>query len=144
MTDKETTILDKLGVDVGYKVTHIKTISEADINQFAEVSGDFNPVHMREEYAKKTFFDGRIAHGAFSQALLSAAMAKLPGLVIFISQSIRFMKPVRIGDTITAEGEVTETRPDKGIVTLKNTCVNQNGELLVEGEASVRLFEEPS
>jgi len=140
----EKTILDKLGVDVGYKVSHIKTVADADVHTFAEVSGDFNPVHVREEYAKKTLFGGRIAHGALMQAYLSAAMAKLPGLVIFLSQTLKFLKPVRIGDTITAKAEVTETRRDKGIVILKNVCANQNGEVVVEGEATVRLFEEPS
>jgi len=144
MVEKDISILDKLGVDVGFKTTHEKTVTEADINLFAEVSGDFNPVHMREEYAKKTLFGGRIAHGALSQAFLSAAMAKLPGLVIFLSQSIKFLGPVRIGDTITAIAEVTAVRKDKGILTLKNTCVNQKGETIVEGEAGVRLFEEPA
>ena len=144
MADQDKSILDKLGVDVGYQTTHIKTITEADINLFAEVSGDYNPVHLREEYAKQTFFGGRIAHGALAQSFLSATMAKLPGLVIFLSQSVKFLKPMRIGDTITASAEVTEVRKDKGIVTLKNTCVNQDGEMVVEGEAAVRLFEEPS
>ena len=144
MTEKSDSILDKLGVSIGFKTTHIKTITEADINLFAEVSGDFNPVHMRQEYAKKTFFGGRIAHGALVQALLSAAMAKLPGLVIFLSQSVRFLKPVRIGDTLTAIAEVTDMRQDKGIVTLKNTCINQSGEIVVEGEATCRLYEAPS
>jgi len=143
MTEKDISILDKLGVDVGFKITHEKTITEADINMFAEVSGDYNPVHVNEDYAKKTLFRGRIAHGALSQAFLSAAMAKLPGLTIFLSQSIKFLGPVRIGDTITAIAEVTAARKDKGIVTLKNTCVNQKGETLVEGEAGVRLYEEP-
>ncbi|MBA7557524.1 (R)-specific enoyl-CoA hydratase [subsurface metagenome] len=86
MAEKDVSILDKLGVNIGYKTTHMKTITENDIKLFAEVSGDFNPVHVSEEYAKKTFFGGRIAHGALAQALLSAAMAKLPGLVIFLSQ----------------------------------------------------------
>ena len=144
MSEESTSILDKLGVDIGLKTTHMKTITEADINLFAEVSGDFNPVHVNEEYAKKTFFGGRIAHGALVQALLSAAMAKLPGLVIFLSQSLRFVKPVRIGDTITAIAEVVETRKDKGIVTLKNTAVNQSEETVAEGEAAVRLYEAPS
>ena len=144
MTDKETSILDKLGVDIGYKTTHTKTITEADIVMFARVSGDFNPVHMCEDYAKKTFFSGRIAHGVIALGLLSAAMTKFPGLTIFLSQSVRFLKPVRIGDTITATAEALETRKDKGIVTLKNTCVNQNGETVVEGEATIRLYEEPA
>jgi len=144
MVEKSESILDKLGVDIGFKTTHMKTITEADINHFAEVSGDFNPVHMREEYAKKTFFRGRIAHGVIPIGLLSAAMAKLPGLVIFLSQSVRFLKPVRIGDTITAIAEVIDTQRDKGIVTLKNTCVNQNEETVITGEATVRLYEPPS
>ena len=144
MTEQSGSILDKLGVDIGYKTTHMKTITEADIVKFAEVSGDYNPVHMSEEFAKKTFFGGRIAHGVIAISLLSAAMAKLPGLVILISHSSRFLKPVRIGDTITAVAEATEVRKDKGIVTLKNTCINQNSEVIVEGETEVRLFEAPA
>ncbi len=144
MAEKSISILDKLGVDVGYKTTHVKTISEKDIELFAEVSGDYNPVHMDEEYAKKTLFGGRIAHGVIPIGLLSAAGAKLPGLVILLSHSSRFLKPVRIGDTITAIAEVIEARKDKGIVTLKNTCINQDGEAVVEGETTVRLFEAPS
>ncbi len=144
MVEKGVTLLEKLGVDVGYKTSHVKTISEADIARFAEVSGDFNPVHMSEEYARKTFFGGRIAHGIIAVALLSAAVAKLPGLVILLSQSSRFLKPVKIGDTITALAEVTNTRKDKGIVTLKSICTNQNGETVVEGETTIRLYEAPA
>ena len=137
-------ILDKLGVDVGFKATHMKTVTEADIVIFAGVSGDFNPVHMCEEYANKTLFGSRIAHGVIAMGLISAAMAKLPGLSILLSLSARFLKPVRIGDTITAITEVIRTREDKGIVTLKNTCVNQKGETVVEGEAACMLSEAPS
>ena len=144
MTEKDIPILDKLGVDIGYKTTHVKTIAESDIVQFAGVSGDYNPVHMSEEYAKKTFFGGRIAHGALALSLLSAALAKLPGLVIFLGATDKFLAPVRIGDTITATGEVIEVRKDKGIVTLKASCTNQKGEAIVEGEWTVRLFEAPS
>jgi len=140
---EEVSILDKLGVDVGYKTTVMKTITEADILLFAAVSSDFNPVHMCEEFAKKTFFGSRVAHGVISIGLLSAAMTKLPGLVIFLSSSVKFLKPVRIGDTITAIAEVIAVRKDKGIVTLKNTCVNQKGETVVEGEAAVRLYPKP-
>ena len=143
MTDKDTSVLDKLGVDVGLKVTYVKTISEADINLFAEVSGDYNPVHTREEYAKKTFFGGRIARGVLSLGLISAAMTKLPGLVIFIGATDKFLGPVRIGDTVTAAGEVVAVRKDKGIVTLKTTCTNQKGEKVVAGEWTVRLYEAP-
>ena len=144
MVEKGSPILDRLGVDIGFTVTHMKTVTEADIVLFAGVSGDFNPVHICEEYAKKTFFGGRIAHGVIPISLLSAAMAKLPGLVILLSHSSRFLKPVRIGDSITAIAEVIDTRREKGIVILKNTCTNQDGEAVVEGETTVRLFEAPS
>ncbi len=144
MAEKEISILEKLGVDIGYKTTHMKTITEANITQFAEVSGDYNPVHMSEEYAQKTPFGGRIAHGVIAIGLISAAVAKLPGLVILLSHTSRFLRPVRAGDTITATAEVVDTRQDKGIVTLKNTCTNQNGEVTIEGETVVRLYEAPS
>jgi len=144
MVEESGSILDKLGVDIGFKVTHVKTVTEADINLFAEVSGDFNPVHMRQEYAKKTFFGGRIAHGIISLGLISAAMTKLPGLVIFLGASDKFLAPVRIGDTITATGEVIAVRKDKGILTLKTSCINQEGKTVVEGEWTVRLYEAPS
>jgi 3-hydroxybutyryl-CoA dehydratase len=137
------TVLDKYGVDVGFKLTYDRVITAEDIDLFAKVSGDFNPVHVNEEYAKTTLFKGRIAHGAYSQALLSATMAKLPGLVIFMNQTLGFKNPVRIGDTITAIAEVISVKKDKGIVTMKNSCVNQKDETVVEGEASVRIFLKP-
>ena len=136
-------ILDKLGVDVGTKVSHMKTVTETDIGMFAGVSGDFNPVHMCEEYAKKTFFGGRIAHGVIAIGLISAAMTKLPGLVIFLSDSNKFLAPVRIGDSITVTAEVIKAKKDKGIITLKTTCTNQKGETVVEGEWMLRLYKPP-
>jgi len=144
MVEKDISILDKLGVDVGFKVTHMKTVTEADIVMFAGVSGDFNPIHMCDEYAKKTLFGGRVAHGVIAIGLISAAMTKLPGLSIFLGDSNKFLAPVRIGDTITATAEVIAVRKDKGILTLKATCTNQRGETVVEGEWSVRLYEAPS
>ena len=144
MAEKDVSILDKLGVDVGFKTTYERAITEKDINLFAEVSGDFNPVHLNEEFAKKTLFGGRIAHGALSLGFISAAMTKMPGLVIFLGATDKFLAPVRIGDTITATGEVIEVRKDKGIVTLKASCTNQKGETLVEGEWTVRLYQEPA
>lgn len=144
MAEKGTSILDKLGVDIGFKTTHMKTVTEADIVMFAGVSGDFNPIHVCDEYAKKTIFGGRIAHGVIAIGLISAAMTNLPGLTIFLGDSNKFLAPVRIGDTITATAEVIAVRKDKGILTLKATCTNQKGETVVEGEWSVRLYEAPS
>jgi 3-hydroxybutyryl-CoA dehydratase len=137
-------ILDKLGIDVGTKVSHMKTVTETDIGMFAGVSGDFNPVHVCEEYAKKTFFGGRIAHGVIAIGLISAAMTKLPGLVIFLSDSNKFLAPVRIGDSITATAEVIKAKKDKGIITLKTACTNQKEETVVEGEWTLRLYEPPA
>ena len=144
MVEKDVSILDKLGVDIGFKTTHTKTITEADINRFAEVSGDFNPIHVSEEYAKKTLFGGRIAHGVLALGILSAATTKLPGLVIFLGATDKFLAPVRIGDTITATAEVIGVRKDKGILTVKTSCTNQKGETVVEGEWAIRLYEAPS
>ena len=141
MVDKATFIPDDL--KVGFKTSHTRTISQADIGLFASLSGDFSPIHMRQDYAEKTLFGSRIAHGGISLGLLSAAMAKLPGLVIFLSQSVKFLKPVRIGDTITATTEVTEIHRGKGIVALKNTCTNQNGETVITGQAECRLYQPP-
>ncbi|MFH1651726.1 MAG: MaoC family dehydratase [Chloroflexota bacterium] len=140
---EEQPILERLGVDTGYRVSHTKEITEKDVRMFAEVSGDFNPVHLDEAFAQKTMFQGRIAHGVLAISLISAAMAKLPGLVILLSHQSRFLKPVRIGDTITAAGEATSVRKDKGIVVMRNTCTNQDGETVVEGETTVRLFPPP-
>ena len=141
MIDKGKSALDELRV--GFKTTHSRTITETDISLFASISGDFNPVHMCQDYAEKTVFGGRIAHGVISLGLLSAAMAKLPGLPIFLSHSAKFLKPVRIGDTITASTEVMEINRDMGMVTLKNTCTNQNGEVVVAGEAKCRIYQPP-
>ena len=143
MAEDEQSLLDRLGIDIGYTSTHRKMITEKDIGQFAEVSGDDNPVHLDEEFARKTLFGGRIAHGVIAISLISAAVAKFPGLVILISHSSRFLRPVRIGDTITATAEVTGTRKDKGIVSLKTTCANQDGKLVVEGETEVRIYAAP-
>jgi 3-hydroxybutyryl-CoA dehydratase len=143
MAENERSLLDRLGIDIGDTSTHRKTITEKDITQFAEVSGDYNPVHLDEEFARKTLFGGRIAHGVIAISLISAAVAKFPGLVILVSHSSRFLRPVRIGDTITATAEVIDTRQDKGIVRLKTTCANQDGKLVVEGETEVRVYEAP-
>ncbi len=137
-------ILDRLGVDIGYQTTHTKTITGDDIARFAEISGDFSPVHISPAYARKTFFQGRIAHGLMAVLLLSAAIAKLPGMVVLLSNSSKFRKPVKIGDTITATATVSTVRKGMGIVVLKSNCTNQNGELVAEAETMVRIYEPPA
>jgi len=144
MTENKSSILTSLGIDVGIKTHHVKTITEADIMRFAEVSGDFNPVHISSDFAKKTLFGSRIAHGMLVAGLISAAVAKLPGLVIYLSQTVNFLKPVRVGDLVTVMVEVIEKDEAKGILKVKTTCVNQNREMVVNGEGRVRIYQRPS
>lgn len=124
---------------VGDAAELAKTVTESDIALFAGVTGDFNPVHIDAVAAEQSVFGGRIAHGMLSAGFISAVIAmRLPGPgSIYLSQSLRFTKPVRIGDTVTARAEVLEVMTPKRRVRLATTCRNQNGETVVEGEAVV-------
>jgi len=126
-------------IRVGDKAVFEKTITEADVILFAGVTGDMNPVHINDVYAKKSMFHGRIAHGGLVAALFSTVLGtQLPGKgTIYMHQDSKFIKPVYIGDTITAEVEVEEIILEKGRVILKTTAVNQNGEACVVGYATV-------
>jgi 3-hydroxybutyryl-CoA dehydratase len=116
-----------------------KTVSESDIYLFAGVTGDMNPAHIDEAYAAATFFKGRIAHGMLSAGFISAVIGmKLPGPgTIYMKQELKFLAPVRIGDTITARAEVTQVTAEKNRVVLRTTCTNGEGTLVVDGEALV-------
>ncbi|HQG31803.1 MAG TPA: MaoC family dehydratase [Deltaproteobacteria bacterium] len=116
-----------------------KTVTEADIILYAGITGDLNPAHINEEYAKGTFFKTRIAHGMLAAGFISAAIGTgLPGPgTIYIRQELDFKAPVRIGDTITARVEASEINTEKNRVVLKTTCTNQNGEIVVDGQALV-------
>ncbi len=122
---------------IGDTASMAKTVTECDIYQFAGITGDFNPMHINEEYAAGTFFKGRIAHGMLSAGFISAVVGmKLPGTgCIYISQTVNFKAPVRIGDTITTTAEVVELFVEKNRVRLKTTCTNQEGTLVTDGEA---------
>ena len=124
---------------VGMHAEHAKTVTEADVVLFAGITGDFNPVHVDDVAASASTFGGRIAHGMLSAGLVSAAIAmKLPGPgSIYLSQSLRFTKPVRIGDTVTARVEVLELVPGRGRVRLGTECRNQAGDLVLTGEALI-------
>lgn len=126
---------------IGETASFSKTITEADIYAYAGISGDFNPVHVNAEFAKRTRFKERIAHGMLTAGLVSAVLGmKLPGPgAIYLSQQMEFLKPVRIGDTITATAEVQAYNPDKRILTLRTTCTNQRGEQVLEGRAVVMM-----
>jgi 3-hydroxybutyryl-CoA dehydratase len=116
-----------------------KTITQKDIEKFAELSGDRNSIHLDQNYAKGTRFQGCIAHGMLTSSLISNVIGnELPGLgSIYLSQSLKFVAPVFPNDTITARATVTSVRPDKPIVTLETVCTNQRGETVVTGEALV-------
>ena len=126
-------------LEVGQSAEFTKTISESDVYGFAGITGDFNPVHVDRVAAESTMFGGRIAHGMLTAALISTVIGmKLPGPgVIYLSQSLRFTAPVKIGDTITAIVEVSDVNRGKNRVTLATKCVNERDEVVAEGESLV-------
>lgn len=118
-----------------------KTIEQTDIQAFADLTGDHNPVHLDEEFAKTTRFGRRIAHGMLTASLISSVLAnKLPGEgSVYLGQTLQFVAPVFPGDTITARVTVKDIREGKGIVKLDTVCMNQRNELVLRGEATVLL-----
>ncbi len=133
---KKMTISD---LKIGDSAEFSKTLSESDVYLFAGITGDLNPAHVNEEYAKDTFFGGRIAHGILLSGFISAVIGNnLPGPgTIYLKQELNFLAPARVGDTITAKAEVIEIQQEKKKVVLETTCVNQQNTLLVQGKALV-------
>jgi len=127
---------EDLEIGMSHETEH--TITEDDIEAFASVSGDRNPLHMDEDYAKTTIFKGRIAHGALTASYISGILGNdLPGPgAIFTDLSLQFKRPVRIGDVVTARAEVTEKMEKGSRVVLAVKCT-VNGKAVVEGEARV-------
>ncbi len=127
-------------LSVGMSATFSKTITEADIVLFAGVSGDTNALHVNEEYAATTAFKGRIAHGFLSASVISAAVAnRLPGPgAIYMDQHLKFLAPVRPGDTVHATVTVREVIADRGRVVLHTTC-SVKGAVVIDGEALVKV-----
>ncbi len=126
-------------IETGDAAEFSKTLSETDVYLFAGITGDLNPAHINEDYARTTFFKTRIAHGMLNGGLISAVLGmKLPGPgTIYIRQEMNFTAPVRIGDTITARAEVIEKDVGKNRLRLRTTCTNQDGTLVMDGEAVV-------
>ncbi|MDF3867412.1 MULTISPECIES: MaoC family dehydratase [Pseudomonas] len=125
-------------LEVGQKANFQRSVTERDIQLFAEVSGDRNPVHLDADYAATTQFKERIAHGMLTGALISAAIATtLPGPgTIYLGQNLSFTRPVKLGDELTVELEVLEKLP-KNRVRISTTVLNQDGKAVVKGEAEV-------
>jgi 3-hydroxybutyryl-CoA dehydratase len=124
---------------VGDSAEWSRTVTEDDIKLFAKATGDFNPIHVDQAYAEKTFFKGRIAHGLLSLGYISTVLGNtLPGHgTIYLSQEVKFLTPVRIGDTITAKVEVMELNHEKNRVKFKTICFNQEGKIMMDGAAWV-------
>lgn len=127
---------------VGDSASVSKTITDDDIRAFAALSGDHNPVHVNDQFARTTRFGRRIAHGMLSASLISNAIGnQVPGQgALYLGQTLRFTAPVYPGDTITARVTVTKVRADKPIMTLETVCSNQRGEHVIEGEATVMVM----
>ncbi|MCK6599317.1 MAG: MaoC family dehydratase [Bdellovibrionaceae bacterium] len=129
-----------INFDTGYKCSISVQVTDKMVHQFGEMCGDMNPMHFDEEYAKTTRFGRRIAHGMIVGALFSRALNENMGEGgIYLSQSMKFLSPVYINDTVTIEMTVTAMRKEKGIATVETLAKNQNGDICVKGEAVVMI-----
>ncbi|HUF53176.1 MAG TPA: MaoC family dehydratase [Dehalococcoidia bacterium] len=131
-----------MGVKIGQRSEFTKTVTADDVQKFAEVTGDTNPLHSDPEYAKKTRFGECIAHGMLSAGFISAVLGtKLApdACAVYLSQTLRFIRPVKIGDTITAVATVKGVEDEKRTFTIETECHNQDGESVVKGEAVILL-----
>ena len=136
MLDRHGYFLEDLSV--GMSESFSKEVSDSDIVGFATVSGDTNPVHLEEDFARQTRFKERIAHGLLSASFISAVLGtRLPGPgCIYLSQNLKFRAPVRIGDTVTAKATITDIDWDKGKVSLETVCT-VGDKVVVDGEAQL-------
>jgi 3-hydroxybutyryl-CoA dehydratase len=127
---------------VGDTFSTTREITDGLIRAFAELSGDHNPIHLDEEFAAKTRFGRRIAHGMLSGAFISAVLGYefQERKIVYLSQTMKFISPVFIGDRITTTATVVRIREDKGVVVLETICTNQNGEITLKGEAAVMIL----
>ena len=127
---------------VGDAVRFTKTLSEDDVDRFAAASGDTNPLHLDEEWASETRFGGRIVHGTLAAGLISAALARFPGSIVYLSQDLEFRAPVRIGDRVTAEAAIVEALGDDRY--RFRTTVESEEDRVIDGEAVVLIDEAPA
>lgn len=131
-------------IEVGTKKVASRIITQQDVETFARISGDYNPLHLEKDFADRTIFKGRIAHGMLVAGLISAALSKFDGVVVYLSQSLSFLKPVRAGDRIEATVEVVEKIEGRRRLRLRTVCKNQKGEVIIDGEAKVKIMEAAS
>ena len=139
--EAEVTAETPADLSVGDRFVFAKTLSEGDVQGFARASGDTNPLHLDDEYAERTRFGGRIVHGTLVAGLVSAALARMPGVVVYLSQDLEFHAPVRIGERVTADCEIIEERGDSRY--RLSTAVRREGTTLIDGEAVVLVDDSP-
>ncbi len=139
-TDKTVEAPEELAVGDRFEFT--KTISDDDIREFAAASGDTNPLHLDDEYATETRFKERIAHGTLVGGLISAALARIPGLVVYLSQDLEFHNPVSVGETLTAACEIVEELGNSQY-RLSTQVHNESGDVVIDGEAVVLIDQPP-
>lgn len=125
--------------EIGQTATIEKTLDKQTVEAFASVSEDYNPIHLDEDFAKTTQFERPIVHGMLVSSLISGLLAsKVPGAgSIYLGQSLKFVRPIFVGETVTAKVEVTSVRDDKPIAVISTQVLNANGEVAVDGEATV-------
>ncbi|PCR90572.1 MaoC family dehydratase [Natrinema ejinorense] len=139
--ERSTDDYDLLGI--GDYVRFRKPITDADVTAFAQVSGDTNRLHLEPEFADATRFEGRIAHGTLVAGTISAALARFPGVTVYLSQDLEFTGPVRIGEYVTAECEIVESLGGDQY-RLRTIVSDEDGETVIDGEAVVMINELPA
>jgi len=127
---------------IGDSFSNRRQITDQLIRSFADLSGDYNPIHLDDEFAKTTRFGRRIAHGMLSGAFISAVLGYEfeARKIVYLSQTMRFVAPVYIDDTITTTATITKIREEKGVVVMETRCTNQTGEVTLRGEAVVMIL----
>ncbi len=131
-----------MDIKLGDTFSNSRTVTDELIRQFADISGDHNPIHLDEEFAKTTRFGNRIAHGMLSGAFISGVLGTefKSKKIVYLSQTMKFIAPVLINDTIKTTGIITAIRERKGIITLEIVCHNQNDQITLTGEAMVMVL----
>lgn len=130
-------------LEVGMKGSFTKQITQKDVDDFIAICQDINPIHVDEEFASKTDLKGKIAHGILVSSLISTVVGtKMPGPgSVWLDQTLRFLLPVRVGDTITATGEILVKIQNRRQVIVRTTCINQNNEVVIEGVGLHKILE---
>ncbi|AFZ71623.1 MaoC family dehydratase [Natronobacterium gregoryi] len=137
------TVDDRENISVGDTVTFEKTLTDEDVHAFAAISGDTNRLHLDEEFAADTRFGERIVHGTLVSGLISAALARLPGLTVYLSQNLEFSGPVGVGDSVSARVEIVEDLGN-GQFRLETVIRNESDDaMVIDGEAVVLIDEQP-